>query len=1017
MSFLGNISNFDYKNGDWSIFKGRLNQFLLLNKVEEDRKSALLITHLSDDTYRLLRNLLHPKNIEEQKYEDLVSVLDEHFKPAQCSFVDKAKFYGATRGPSESLGDWAARLRGLASFCEFGTALDMNLRDRFVLGLGAGPERDKLFEADVNTLTLTRALELAGQAESAREAKAMVTNGAGVIIKQEPVYRAAGEATWARRAAPRAAAASAAAGDHGDPGSRCRVCGLKNHSAEKCRFKTFKCQKCGIKGHLRKVCPVRVNNLNTEEEDSDAGSFDCKECSLYNMRYSTYAPITLSVKILDRCYCMELDSGSGISVISEAYYKENFSSITLSKCTIKMCVYNGHKITPLGYFTINVCYENKSKPLSFYVIQNGGPPLLGRDFMSKFGISFVSVNNNSIDISKEYVKEIQTLHNDFPELWKEELGEFNQFKIKLRLKENVEPKFFKARTVPFALKEKVEGEIDRLAKLGILVPITFSNYATPIVPILKDNGKIKIAGDYSVTLNKDLLIDKYPMPRIEEVFSRIGGGEAYTKLDLSNAYNQFLLDEESQELTTINTSKGLFKYTRLVYGLANAPAIFQRTMETLLSGIDGVSCWIDDVCVTGPNREIHLCRLREVLTRLRDAGLKLQRDKCEFFQPSVTYLGYVISKSGIQTCPKKIEAIVNSQRPQNIQDVKRFLGIINYYRQFIPMAATVLSPLYELLCKDAPWEWSERHEQAFNKVKRELVSDRILTHFDPTARLVLSVDASPTGLGAVLSQGEEGCERPIAYASRSLMASEKNYSQIHKEAVAIIFGVKHFHQYLFGRDVPFILKTDHRPLLAIFGNKNGVSVMAASRLQRYAIFLSAYNYEIQYLSSEKNAVADYFSRASITNNPSEPECCEGGSYLNFIDNDMLPVSFHDIKQEVSKDKVLQTVIKYVKNGWPRKITCKNILPYFRCKSEIDVEDGCVMRGHRIVIPAVFRNRMIQELHKGHLGVVKTKSLARSKMWYPGIDADIERCVLGCPSCSALRAAPPRAPPAPWPRAR
>ncbi|XP_048485458.1 uncharacterized protein K02A2.6-like isoform X2 [Plutella xylostella] len=1020
MSFLGSISNFDHKTGEWSIFKGRLQQFIKINNFSVSNQSAVLITHLSDETYRLLRNLVYPKDLDNLSYEELIKVLDNHFITKRCTFADKARFYGATRSPGETLGDWAARLRGLASYCDFDSALEMVLRDRFVLGLGLGPERDKLFEQSASTLTFSSALQIAEQAESARQAKAMVMDGAGASVKQEPVYRAASER--ARRDGGAGAAGGAPAAARSvyqrdiEEGLRCSVCGLKNHSSEKCRYKNSRCKKCGKKGHMKKLCKVRVNNLDMEDQ-SNSDCDDCKECMMYNLRYETYPPITVCVDINSNTFNMELDSGSAISVISELFYTKNFPTVVLNESLIKICVYNGHKIKPLGYFTARITYEDKCEEIKLYVIKNGGPPLLGRDFLSKFSLQFTTARNNNIEINDDYENDAKQIATEFSDLWKDELGTFNKFKVTLRLKDNVQPKFFKPRNVPFALKEKVNDELKRLTSLGILVPVTNSDYATPIVPVLKENGKVRIAGDYSITLNKDMHIDKYPMPRIEEVFANIGGGERYTKIDLSNAYNQFVLSDDSQELTTINTPRGLFKYTRLVYGLANAPAIFQRTMENLLSGIDGVSCWLDDVCVTAPSREEHLRRLREVLARFKNAGLKLQKQKCEFFQQSITYLGYVIDKHGVRTCPKKVEAILAAPRPNNVSDLKRFLGIINYYRNFVPRISSILCPLYELLRKDAEWVWSGQHEQAMRQVQRALAADVALAHYEPGARLVLAVDAGPGGLGAVLAQGAEGHERPLAFASRSLAPSEKNYSQIHKEATAIIFAVKYFHQYLYGRNIPFVLKTDHKPLIAIFGKNKGVSVMTASRLQRYAIFLSAYNYDIQYVSSEKNLVADYCSRAPIDSKISGTDLGENGSYLNYIKNDNLPLLFTDMQAATSSDKVLQTVIKYMRNGWPRKIKCKQILPYFKCKSDLDVDDGCLLRGHRLIIPQVHRERMLIELHKGHLGVVKTKSLARSKMWWPGIDGDITRTVLACDTCSALRAAPPRAPPAAWPPGR
>ncbi|XP_061707861.1 uncharacterized protein K02A2.6-like [Cydia pomonella] len=598
-------------------------------------------------------------------------------------------------------------------------------------------------------------------------------------------------------------------------------------------------------------------------------------------------------------------------------------------------------------------------------------------------------------------------------------GCFNKFKVKLQLKEGVKPKFYKPRPLPFALKSQVENELSRLTREGILVPVNYSDYATPIVPVLKQNGSVRICGDYSLTVNNDIYIDKYPLPRIEDIFAKLSGGEYYSKLDCSQAYNQFVLSDEAQKLTTINTTKGLFMYTRLVFGLANAPAVFQRAIENLLAGIEGVAVFLDDVCVTGATKSEHLGRLKLVFERFQDAGMRLQKNKCAFFQKSVNYLGHIIDKNGMHKCPKKVDAIVNAPRPTNIKELKSFLGLVNYYRNFVENASSILCPLHELLRAGARWEWTPRHEAAFERMKGELASERVLAHFDPSARLLLSVDAGPAGLGAVLSQiGVDGVERPLAYGSRSLTDSERNYSQLHKEATALVFGIKKFHQYLYGRAEPFILKTDHKPLLAIFGKKNGISVMTASRLVRYAIFLSAYNYVIQYTAGKENTVADYFSRAC----PSSVDNAAGNTLVNQCSvltvnalqlYNLAPLTYKDIQNATAADKTLATVTKYIQQGWPRKIRCSKIEPYFRCRNDLELEKGCIMRGHRVIIPKMLRYKLLQELHKSHLGIVKTKSNARSRMWWPAIDHDIEQLIGACTVCSALRAAPARAPPASW----
>lgn len=337
------------------------------------------------------------------------------------------------------------------------------------------------------------------------------------------------------------------------------MCGLRNHgSGDKCRYKGYRCQKCGVKGHLKKVCSsVSSGVYHVGDDEPNEGRQVCEECENFNIRYVSDKPILVDLILGNVKLTMELDSGSGVCVISDKLFSDKFSNYKLSKSNVTMCMYSGHKISPLGYFCIQVIFNNLKKKLKVFVIKNGGPPLLGRDFMSAFNL-IITTQINSLSDDKD----VQSLVEKYAELWRDELGSFNKFKVKLQLKDNSVPKFFKPRTVPFALKDKVEKELNRLVSSGILIPINFSHYATPIVPVLKANGQVKIAGDFSITLNRDLLIEKYPLPRIEEVFAKLGGGERYSKIDLKNAYNQFVLDDSSQELTTINTHKGLFKYTR-----------------------------------------------------------------------------------------------------------------------------------------------------------------------------------------------------------------------------------------------------------------------------------------------------------------------------------------------------------------------------------------------------------------------------------------------------------------------
>ena len=284
----------------------------------------------------------------------------------------------------------------------------------------------------------------------------------------------------------------------------------------------------------------------------------------------------------------------------------------------------------------------------------------------------------------------------------------------------------------------------------------------------------------------------------------MAGGEKFSKLDLRHAYLQMEVAEECRHLLTINTHQGLDSYNRLVYGIASAPAIWQKAMDQVLQGLPSVQCYIDDIIVTGKDDQEHCQNLDKVMTRLEEAGLKLNKGKCEFMKDQVEYCGHIINKNGLYKPQKKVEAVIEAPSPQNVNQLRSWLGFVNYYHKFLPNLATELQPLHKLLRQDTPWQWGKEQESAFMKVKQMVSSDIVLTHYDPDKELRLSTDASAYGIGCVLSHVmPDGSERPIAFASRTLNDAEKVYPQLQKEALSIVWGVKRFQYYLEGR--PFTL--------------------------------------------------------------------------------------------------------------------------------------------------------------------------------------------------------------------
>ena len=555
----------------------------------------------------------------------------------------------------------------------------------------------------------------------------------------------------------------------------------------------------------------------------------------------------------------------------------------------------------MGQVSVNVSYGGKCHRLPLLIVRGNGPSLLGRDWVSVLALKLEELSV----LHTRNGDSLQGILERHAEMFQDELGLVRGLKVKLHVKDSAKPRFYKARPVPYALREKVEAELVRLEKSGVIEKVQFSKWAAPVVPILKRDGSICLCGDYKLTINRAAIVDPYPLPRIEDILSSIGNAKVFSKLDLANAYLQLALDEESKAYVTVSTHRGLFRYNHLPFGVSSAPAVFQRTMETLLGDIPKVSVYIDDLLVSGESEEEHLKTLGRVLTRLQEAGLKLKRSKCSFMVSTVEYLGHVISEKGIRPTEEKTKAIVNAPTSQNVTQLKSFLGLLNYYGKFLPHLASVLAPLYTLLTKSTPWHWGKEQNQAFRTAKEHLISAKVLTHFDPGKKLLLACDASPYGVAAVLShQMEDGSDRPIVFVSRTLTPAEKKYSQLEKEGLAVVFGVCKFNQYLMGRS--FTILSDHKPLQYLFSADHPVPVMASARIQRWALTLSAYQYDIAFKAGSLQGNVDALSRLPLEETPSStPLPGDTVLMLEALDSSS-PVTSAAIKSWTDKDPVLIT---------------------------------------------------------------------------------------------------------------
>ena len=346
----------------------------------------------------------------------------------------------------------------------------------------------------------------------------------------------------------------------------------------------------------------------------------------------------------------------------------------------------------------------------------------------------------------------------------------------------------------------------------------------------------------------------------------------------------------------------------------------------------------------------------------------------------------------------------------DVGQLRSFLGLVNYYGKFLPNLASTLAPLYLLLHKHTDWRWGIDQSRAFEQAKGLLTSCILLVHFDPDKELLVSCDASPYGLGAVLSHRmEDGSSKPIYYASRTLSAPERGYSQLDKEGLAIIFAVKKFHTFLHGRH--FTIISDHKPLQCILGHRNPVPTLASARLQRWALLLGAYDYKLEYMSACQLRHADGLSRLPLPESPANTPV-PGETILPVDNMELSSLSFRKVRQMTDSDKVLSRVRLSLQRGWGI-FDDNSLLPFDRKKDELSIHDGCILRGTRVVIPTKGRELVMDMLHQGHPGISRMKSIARGYVWWPGIDGQLEERVKRCTQCQLSRHSPTKDHLHPW----
>lgn len=570
------------------------------------------------------------------------------------------------------------------------------------------------------------------------------------------------------------------------------------------------------------------------------------------------------------------------------------------------------------------------------------------------------------------------------------LGCFNK-EYKIHLRENARPVAHAPRRVPQAIMKKLKMKLDELVTNGIIERANgFNEWVSHLVTVEKKDKErsLRLCLDPQ-ELNENIIDEHAYIPTYDDVVSKLNGMKFFTVLDLKDGFWHVKLAEESRKYGTFATPFGNYRFLRMPFGIKTAPSAFQQMNYDNFGDIENVIIYFDDVLIMGRDKKEHDETLKRVLERAREKNVRFNVNKIQFSLEEVKYLGHIFSHNSVKPDPDRLLAIEQMGRPKNKKDLQTFLGVVNFMRSFISNLSEKTAPLRELLKKNTIFHWTDLHSKVVDDIKVEILKSDILVPFDPSKEIIVQCDASQNGLGCCLIQ--DG--KPISFASRSLTKYERNYAQIEKEMLSIIFACNKFKFYTYGRTIKVV--NDHKPLLGIM--KKEIHKISSAELQRMKLKLLNFDIVLEHAPGKSIQLADYLSRYMMKTEENEEDKALTEAILSINVSDERKI---ELQKETENDEILNEIKNYCKNGWPNhKTKCpQQIRYYYKLRNDIFLEDEILFYNDRIIIPKSQRKMILEKLHSPHFGITKTLQRARNSVFWPNISNEIEQTVNQCSIC-------------------